>query len=139
MAHDNTNQMKGFMTKGSDCIGEIIGAGIREWGTGIEDQVSLTQGHLLFGAVAAEKEEAAATDGIGAGAGKIRGRGNTAEEDEPVPEGAPAGFGLGGHGCFSSVSLIRRGEERCDYRWRFQGRGLGGEGATGFFAELEMP
>src|SRR3954470_11956574 len=68
MAHDNTNQMTGFMTKGSDCIGEMIGAGIREWGTGMEDQVSLTQGHLLFGAVAAEKEEAAATDGIGAGA-----------------------------------------------------------------------
>ena len=40
----------------------------------------------------AEEEEAAALDGVAAGAREVGGSGDSAEEDEPVPEGAEGSF-----------------------------------------------
>ena len=40
----------------------------------------------------AEEEEAAALDGVAAGAREVGGSGDSAEEDEPVPEGAKGSF-----------------------------------------------
>ena len=83
----------------------------------------------------AEEEEAALLDGVAAGAGKVGGGGDSAEENEPVPEGAEGSFfRFVAHGscsrvllgclCYWSCEDVSPARESCEIRTLVSGWNL---------------